>query len=255
MNEYPLVSVIFISFRRLALLKDTLSYFLNNTIYPRESLQLILCDDGSPYEMQNEMREMPFDVFLLSELNQGLGANTNKGLKAAKGKYILQLQDDWILTQKSLYLQYAIVILDMQSTIGLVRFRLGNVYDYAQEMNTHYGTDSFNYKILSKIQSNTILSNFLYSDNPHLKRNDFHTKIGYYQEDCRMEVMELDMCKKFNNSGWDVAIIDSMEEVFFHIGDDASHRNKKTLKNKLHYFMHQNVILKKLLMFYSYFKK
>ncbi|MCU1237285.1 MAG: tuaH, partial [Candidatus Solibacter sp.] len=92
---FPLVSVVVVGYNRLELLRKTITSFLNTTTYPRNSLELILCDDGSPESVQDQMRLLPFDVFLMASENRGMGNNTNKGIRAAAGAYILQLQDDW----------------------------------------------------------------------------------------------------------------------------------------------------------------
>jgi len=91
---YPLISVVIIGYKRIDELKKTHSTFLQNINYPRDRIELILCDDGSPYEMQQEMKKLDFDKFLLSSKNEGMGKNTNKGLIAATGDYIVQLHDD-----------------------------------------------------------------------------------------------------------------------------------------------------------------
>lgn len=44
--------------------------------------------------MQQEMKKLDFDKFLLSRKNEGMGKNTNKGLIAVTGDYIVQLHDD-----------------------------------------------------------------------------------------------------------------------------------------------------------------
>src|SRR5690554_4823899 len=89
----PLISVIVTSYNRPRLLEETISSLLTHIDYA--PIELILADDASDKDAQREMRKLPFDKFCFAEANRGLGANTNAGLAAAKGDYILQLQDDW----------------------------------------------------------------------------------------------------------------------------------------------------------------
>lgn len=234
MNDLPIVSIIIVGYNRLELLRQTIFSFLKNTTYPRNKLELILCDDGSPKEVEEEMRKLPFDKFLFAEKNQGIGANTNKGLKNAIGIYILQLQDDWYLEPGyEDYLLKGIEILSGIPSVGIVRFRLGVKYntEILKTKKIH------NIHILSRSQTNESLNNFLYSDNPHLKRKKFHDEFGFFIEGKRMELTELDMGLRFSNqTKYEAAVILGFENIFTHIGDDQSFRTT-TFRYKLHLFM------------------
>ena len=124
----PLVTTLFITYKRIELLKRTLDAFLSNTNYPREKLELILCDDGSRVVIQDEMKQLKFDKYLFADKNEGMAANVNKGIKAATGEYILQLQDDWICNGPKDYLRLGIKALEENPEIGLIRYRLGISY-------------------------------------------------------------------------------------------------------------------------------
>ena len=244
--DLPLISVIFITYKRIDLLKRTIDSFLENTLYPRERLELILCDDGSPLEIQEEMRKMPFDVFLLAETNQGLGANTNKGIRAAKGEYILQLQDDWILNAPNNYLLLAQKALSLHKDIAMMRFRLGQPYVFSEYLSI----EDYTLKILSNKQVNKELNRFIYSDNPHLKRKNFHDVFGYYLEGVKMTIMEINMCDNFNRQNGGAATIDGIEDIFEHIGEDESFRTK-TIKDKVHNYIDSSSIGRMILQMYK----
>ena len=94
MNKNKL-SIIFITYKRFILLEKSLNELLININY--ESKETIVSDDGSPEKVQKKIKKLPFDKFILSRKNRGLGANNNAGLKAAEGEYILMVQDDWML--------------------------------------------------------------------------------------------------------------------------------------------------------------
>jgi len=89
--EWPLVSVLFITYKRFDLLKKTVESFRQNTDYPR--LELVIADDGSGPAIQAEIRTLPADVFALMPKNRGLGANNNNGIRHCNGKYILIVQE------------------------------------------------------------------------------------------------------------------------------------------------------------------
>ena len=86
---WPLISVVIVGYKRPEELRRTVEFFLNNIDYPRNSLEMILCDDGSPENMRIEMKKLDFDKFLFSKKNHGIGYNTNKGLKEVKGEFIV----------------------------------------------------------------------------------------------------------------------------------------------------------------------
>lgn len=241
MNNLPLVSIIIVGYNRLDLLKQTVFSFIEHTSYPRNKLELILCDDGSPKEAEEEMRKMPFDKFLFSKKNQGLGANTNKGIKAATGEFILQLQDDFFLIPGfEDYLEKGVKVLQHNQELGMIRFRLGVEYTYKSSTQMEEGI----IKILSKTQDNKSLNNFLYSDWPHLKRKEFHIDLGLYIEGKKMELTELDMgIKFFNQDKYEVAIIEGFENIFNHIGENQSYRTS-TFSYKLKSIINSFFIIK-----------
>ena len=134
-----LVSVLFITYKRIELLKETLESFLLNTDYPRESLELILCDDGSPVEIQKEMNNLKFNKLLFAKKNEGMAANVNKGILAASGEYILQLQDDWECKGPKDYLTLGVKALEENSDVGIIRYRLGIKYPKFTTRNLRNG--------------------------------------------------------------------------------------------------------------------
>ena len=247
-NSHPLVSVIFLSYKRPHLLKEAFYAFISGTNYPREKLELILCDDGSPEFMQEEIRNIPFDKFLFSKENNGLGANSNKGIQNACGEYILQIQDDWILNGNPNYLYFGIKIFEEYNDIALIRYRLGREFNYS-EIRT-CTMPYIKVKILSRDNREEL---FLYSDNPHLKKASFHHLLGPYLEGKKMELTEIDMCKKFlNKREWNSAVIDSCENIFSHIGAQESHRKKNNVKDFLYKIMMSNKYLSNLIKKYKY---
>jgi GT2 family glycosyltransferase len=95
-------------------------FLRHNTYRP---VELIVADDGSSPAEQQAIRDIGFDVYILSPRNRGLGANNNAGLRAAKGKYILMMQDDWKMTPAaSGKIEQAIDILEADNTVGMIRF-------------------------------------------------------------------------------------------------------------------------------------
>ena len=213
----PLVSVIFVTYKRHHLLKRTLDSLLENTDYPRSRLELIVCDDGSDSETQAEIRKMPFDRYCLSLKNQGMGANTNRGLRLAEGDFILQLQDDWLCLGPSYWLDVAICCLREREDVGLIRLRTpcntGGVNITLSDGRTCsiYGPAHY--------ESN---QEYGYTDNPHVKTRAFVRDVGYYREDLSMPETEIEYCRRVDQqTKWKVGWLEGMS-IFEHIGADET---------------------------------
>lgn len=246
----PKVSVLFITYKRIDLLKRTLDTFLLNTEYPRDKMELIVCDDGSPGFVQEEIKKLKFDIYLFTNKNEGMAANVNKGLIAATGDYILQLQDDWICTGPKNYLLLGIDALHENNDLGLIRYRLGVHYPH---FSSRFLTNKINkINILEWDQGDLNISQFLYSDNPHLKRKTFHQIIGMYKAFNKMSQTEIEFCIRFNKSKFfTVAFIEGYSEVFQHIGENNSLRRNYKIE-AVKDFLAKSILTRK---FYAVLKK
>ncbi len=217
----PRVSIVFITYNRLITLKPTLMAFLANTDYPRDRLELIVSDDGSPPEIQEEIRHMPFDRFCLAEKQEGLGANTNRGLRVATGDYILQLQDDWECLGPPDYLRRALRAMDLMAEIGMViLYRHPCSLPVREELPI--GNDViriYDNKPGSRIR---LVGEHAYSDWPHIKRRSFLNLIGMYKECAAMWETELDFSRRVNaQTHYFIAEVTGMD-AFRHIRTDLS---------------------------------
>jgi len=184
--ELPLVSVLFITYKRLALLQAAVEAFLRNTQYP--NLQLVIADDGSAPEIQEAIRKLPVDVFALSPRNRGLGANTNTGLSQCSGKYILVLQDDWLCAGPKDYLLQSVRVMEANPHVGLINYAGGpNLPDKTQRVA---GSDEPCYIVWQTIPDHP--ASFLYSDQPHLQSRAAVDYVGPYREARQMEDCERD---------------------------------------------------------------
>ena len=251
-EEYlPLISVLFITYNRLDLLQKTLDCFLKNTTYPRNRLQLIVCDDASPRFVQEEIRKMPFDIFLCSLVNRGLGANTNQGLAAATGDFIFQLQDDWLIEQPSDYLEQGVWALRRFEHLQFIRYTVKGTYDYFPVLNYEDNRhQKKNIQFFCKRQSDVAFSFLIYSDQPHLKKASFHRQIGPYAEGINMEDTEVDMSRRFLKSTAEAAVLLQYEDVFRHVGAEHSFRTL-SLKDRLADLLNRTPILSRFFSIYT----
>lgn len=214
----PLISVIFVTYNRAHTLVATYETFLAFTDYPRDRLELILADDASDAHTQRILAQIPFDKRAIAPRNAGLGANQNRGIRAASGDYLLMMQDDWLMVGRGDYLRVAVQALQENPDLGLILFRDRAELDVAEERRV--GDHRLVLPALGSTDVTTMAVNQgTYSDNPHLKRREFHEVVGLYQEGVPMTRMELAMSRAVAaQSRFRVATIDGFE-VFRHIGD------------------------------------
>jgi glycosyltransferase involved in cell wall biosynthesis len=221
----PLVSVVVTGYRRPSHLRRTLESFLRFNTHP--NVELVLADDGSPPDEQAEMRKLPFDTFVMSDRNRGLGANTNAGLRAARGEFILHLQDDWRCDGPAGFLEQAVAVMRERPTIGLVRLRW-------PQAGLRYTPWTSRSGLSVRIYASPPASreDFVYTDNPHVKSRAFVDFIGPYAERRKMWKTERDMRDRFNaQTRFEAAFIEGLH-CFEHIGEDASF-NRPSMRARL----------------------
>jgi GT2 family glycosyltransferase len=214
----PNVSVVIVGYKRPNELKVTLESFLDKIDYPREKLEIIYCDDGSPSKDLTIIKKLPIDKFLIAKKNQGIGANTNKGLKIASSDYIFQLQDDFKYIGNSQIIKDSIAILNEFPEIGMIRFKHSSLAH-----NKKISKNGLNLKIFDNIYTkNAIAGDYPYTDTPHIKKSSFQRVIGLYSENLPMHKTELDFCERVaKNNIYNIAQIEKNFE-FMHIGINKS---------------------------------
>lgn len=229
----PLVSVLFLTYERVHLLRRTLESFVRNTDYPH--LELVVSDDGSSTAVQEDIRDMPFDKVVLAPRNRGSGSNYNAGQRACSGEYLLFLQDDWECQGPAGYLRDAVKALQAHPKIGLVRF-----YGLDTGVNAVRPIDEDLFEI-QKPERVTSANRHVYSDTPHLKSRALIEAVGEYREGVPTEQCELEYQDRFlQQDRFCAAFLPQyMNRVFVHIGEAESFRTRSRsarLERKLHAF-------------------
>lgn len=177
-SQLPLVSVLFITYKRFDLLERSVHNFRANTDYP--NLQLVISDNGSGSEIQARIRALPADVFAFMPKNRGLGANNNNGIRHCAGKYILMIQDDCICCGPPEYLRNTIEVMEENPGVGLVNYGYGPPH-ILDESRALPGSNEPCYLVLRPyIDSNGVQST--YCDQPHVMSRAAFDLVGYYIE-------------------------------------------------------------------------
>lgn len=216
----PLVSVLFLTYERVHLLRRTLESFIRNTDYPH--LELVVSDDGSSAAVQREIRTMPFDKVVLAPRNRGTGSNYNAGQRRCSGEYLLFLQDDWECQGPGTYLRDAVEAMQLYPKIGLVRF-----YGLETKINAVYPIDrQRDLWGIQKPERVTGANRHIYSDTPHLKSRSLIDAVGEYNEELPMDQCELEYQDRFlQQDRFCAAFLPRyMNRVFMHIGYEESFR-------------------------------
>jgi len=185
--EWPLVSVLFVTYKRIDLLKKAVESFRQNTDYPR--LELVIADDGSGPQMQVEIRKLPVDVFALAPKNRGLGANNNNGIRHCNGKYVLMVQDDWECRGPVDYLTNAVSVFEANPQLGFINFAGA---PHPADLNLPLKGSAEPCYVTPRPYEGSDKEEFLYCDQPHLRSRTSLDAIGSYIEDRDMEKCETD---------------------------------------------------------------
>lgn len=175
----PLVSVLFITYKRFEFLQRAFDTFLQNTDYP--NLELVIADDGSGPEIQEKIRQLPAHRFALSPKNCGLGANNNAGLRLCTGKYVLMIQDDWICHGPPNYLHEAVNVMEANPGIGIINFA-GAVHPPDLSMALAGSGQPCYVTSRRALASTGDRQLSLYSDQPHLQSMECVRFLGPYKE-------------------------------------------------------------------------
>ena len=102
--ENPMISVIIPTVNQVELVTQCLSYFYSNEPSIQYTYEVIVVDDGSSPEIQQNLRKalIDFPVRLLTkDENQGFSATVNHGVANSNGKFICLLNNDVTLNQKN----------------------------------------------------------------------------------------------------------------------------------------------------------
>lgn len=184
-TEYPLVSVLFITYKRFEYLERTFEAFRRHTDYP--NLELVIADDGSGPEIQEKLRGLKADRYAMGDKNLGLGANNNAGLRLCTGKYVLMIQEDCVCYGPPQYLRDAVGVLEANPDVGMINLSGGwHPPDYSRQLA---GSDEPCY-LTPAPRVDGVKEHFLYSDQPHLRTMESVRLLGPYNEDRDMERCE-----------------------------------------------------------------
>ena len=113
--EKPLVSVVIVNWNGLDDTKLCLAHTHKQTY---KDIEIIVVDNGSTDGSVNYLRSLSDIVLVENPTNRGFTGGHIAGYRAAKGKYILLLNNDAVMEEH--YIERAVDIMQMNDTIGAV---------------------------------------------------------------------------------------------------------------------------------------
>lgn len=141
-KNYPLVSIITVNYDYPDVTCDMIDS-LNRISYP--NFEIIVVDNNSPNHNPELIKEKyPNIVFIKNPINYGFAAGNNFGIMAAKGKYVLLLNNDTIVDRH--FLQPMVDKLENHSQIGAVSPKIR--YYHTPDTIQYAGYTPINYRTM-----------------------------------------------------------------------------------------------------------
>lgn len=119
-KDYPLVSIVTVNYDHPEVTCDLIES-LNKITYP--NIEIIVVDNDSPNDDPTIIkRRFPNIVFIQNPINYGFAAGNNFGLMAARGKYVMLLNNDTVVDKG--FIEPLIAKLESDPKIGAVSSKL-----------------------------------------------------------------------------------------------------------------------------------
>lgn len=174
---------------------------------------IVVSDDGSKQEILDQiikLREKIDFTLVTAPSNKGLGNNINKGQDAITTSLTLYVQEDFVpLATFPTVFSNALDIMRERKKIDMIRF-----YAYFLYPNLKPLKNGFSEMFFSPVPWRGYRKFYLYSDHPHLRRNNFFDKFGRYRENIKVEATEYNMMMSFLKNKGKALFYEKYTDVF-----------------------------------------
>jgi glycosyltransferase involved in cell wall biosynthesis len=189
---------------------------------------ILVSDDCSSFEHLTHLRKLqnqfPFRL-ITAEKNMGLGNNINKGHDSVLTNLILYVQEDFVPTKEfSVNFQKGLEIFQNNKDLDIVRFYAYFKYPYLKDISSGYSEMKF------KIWYPGYRKFYMYSDHPHLVRNDFLKKFGRFTELVNPDVGEYNMMLSFLQKKGKGLFFNNFQDLFLQINTSSEPSTIKRTK-------------------------
>lgn len=131
----PVVSIIIPVYNQLQYTKQCFESIVENTFIPYE---VIFIDNASTDGTAEYLKNLANSVVITNLQNEGYPKACNQGLAAAKGKYIVLLNNDTIVTPH--WLEGLITVAESDPVIGMVGPAVNNISGYQKDYAAEYSS-------------------------------------------------------------------------------------------------------------------
>lgn len=179
---------------------------------------IVVADDASKPEHQQRLKELQKEYnyrLITSGKNKGFPGNLNQGQDAVTTPYALYIQEDFVPSK--LFpdkLVEALQFMNEDKTLDYIRF--WSFYRYPKLKPYGKGFSETIYSPLGMSH----LKFFMYSDNPHLRRNNFFERFGRYQEDIDGNIAEHRMSISYMQQKGRGLFYEAYDTLFEHANSD-----------------------------------
>jgi GT2 family glycosyltransferase len=220
---FPLVSIVIVSYNNKSLIQGCIESIFLKTAYPK--YELIIIDNNSDDETKDYLKEIQNlhskIKVIFNETNEGFAKANNKGIKLSKGKYIILLNNDTIVTKG--WISWLIKYLERDKNlklVGPVTNSIGNEakinVDYTDINQLDEFVNKYTFDNLNIINTEiSVLAMFCIAF-----EKDLINEIGYLDEKFIYGMFEDDdFSFRIKNNGYKIACV---EDAFIHHYGGAS---------------------------------
>jgi len=252
-----MLEIVIVSYNSRFWLRKTLDSLKKSYIpFSKHNIKITLVDNASSDGTADIIKnEYSYVNLIKSDKNTGFSAGNNLALKISEADYIMLLNSDMELTEKSKNIDILTDYLEDNPETGIItpKLMLGNgQIDPACHRGEPSLLDVFFYfagfeKLLPKIKFFTKY-HMLYKDFSTMHevdavtgacmvmKNDVLKKIGYFDERFFMYSEDMDLCRRFRLAGYKIIYYPDVEIIHHKYKSGLSSLNSQTKKNISNHF-------------------
>ena len=234
------LSIIIVNWNTREILKQSILSIVKETNSIKYEI-IVVDNNSSDGSAEMIKREFPFVILIESPVNKGFANGNNKGLKKAKGGYLMLLNSDTIIIDHAI--EKLINFLEINKEIMMIGPKLLNKdgsFQKSCRRNLPNIKNSFLYFLKIKNKSkksyeiNTSPNIASYceaiSGAAILMRREVYDKIGGLDEQFFMYGEDLDYCKRIFDQGWKIYYLSDAHIT--HLGGESSkQKNLRSLRS------------------------
>lgn len=198
--------------------------------------EVIVVDNNSNDGTGQILREnFPIFRFIQSNKNRGMGAGNNIGIQAARGEYVLILNPDVVVLEKSI--ENLLEFIKSKPQIGCVAPKLlypNKTYQQSRYRFPEFFMPAFirtNLKRFGQKKLDKYFMNDIAPDQPHqigwargsalLARKDVLNKINGFDEKFFMYLEDTDLCRRIWQAGYEVWYVPTSQMIHYYFRESG----------------------------------